>query len=196
MKTEKLNKKMRKTIKRNKRPNKTSKKNKMVRGSGSPFEYRRSTRGLEQIEIPVVILGKGNPSQSSYNNQTLEFNEIKNVVDTKIKTGYQIVCFPMPPDESHSIVVEVTELGVKIVDWGGEENRKQKIPKWYNYTTFIKYLEQKYKKVIYYPIDTDIDEIACERFYTNNGQGGCSEYVHNWINKHIVKEQNKAVIFI
>jgi hypothetical protein len=159
---------------------------------------RKSQRGKPEIEIPVLTLGKGSPVNSGYNNQVLNNTEIKTFVENQIKPGYQIVCLPMPPDQSHSIIVHVLDdNSVMIVDWGGAENRNKKLIKWKNYTRFIKCLEIKYGKgkVTYYPIDNDIYGIACQRYDTNNGQGGCSEYVHNWIKKYIGQEGQNAIIF-
>lgn len=156
---------------------------------------RKSQRGLETINIPVVTLGRGTPAQLSYGNQIVSKEVIKEFVANKIKTGYQIVCLPMPPNESHSIIVEVSRLGVKVVDWGGEQNRRAKGTKWQNYTVFVNYLETKYGRVSYYPLDKSIYQIAYKRYKTNHGQGGCSEYVHNWINKYIGEEGKKAFVF-
>jgi hypothetical protein len=175
-------------------------------GAGSPVNtpiinissIRRSQRGKPTIEMPVLTLGIGSPVNPTYNNQVLADIEIKTFVENQIKPGYQIVCLPMPPDQSHSIIAHVLDdNSVMIVDWGGAENRNKKRIKWKNYTRFIKYLEIKYgkDKVRYYPIDNDIYGIACQRYDTNNGQGGCSEYVHNWINKYIGQEGQNAIIF-
>lgn len=173
-------------------------------GAGSPVNtpiintssIRRSQRGKPTIEIPVLTLGIGSPVNPTYNNQVLADIEIQSFVENQIKPGYQIVCLPMPPDQSHSIVVHVlNKKNVMIVDWGGAENRNKKQKKWVNYTNFIKCLEKIYGKVSYYEIDNDIYGIACQRYDTNNGQGGCSEYVHNWINKYIGKEGQNAIIF-
>ena len=162
---------------------------------------RRSQRGLKKEEIRVVNLGRGSPESPSYNDQTLSESEIKKFVENKIKPGYQVVCFPMPPDESHSIVLElVPGVGSMITDWGGEETRKpQKTKglkkKWHNYVSFIKCLEKTYGTVSYHPVDKEIDKIANERCETNHGQGGCSEYVDNWIKVYIGKGEN-AILFV
>jgi hypothetical protein len=200
MKTKKLKKNITKKSKTH--HNKSSKRIKMMGGTKSAKESsRRSPRGLEIEAISVVNLGRGSPESPSYNDQTLSESQIKKFVETKIKPGYQIVCFPMPPDESHSIVVElVPYVGAMISDWGGEKNRQPKRSakdkkKWHNYIAFIKYLEETYGAVSYYPVDEAIDQIACKRYETNHGQGGCSEYVHNWINVHIGKGK-KAILFI
>lgn len=184
--------KLKKSSQKNKntKHNKTSKKNKMI--GGGPI--RQSQRGLPTITIRVVTLGNGSPANPTYNNQTLNKTDIEWVVANKIKPGYQIVCLPMPPNESHSIIVNVSELGVMIVDWGGEINRTMRQPKWKNYTTFIKCLENTYGKVRYYEIDEDIYGNACERYETNHGQGGCSQYVHNWIHKYIGKQGKNAIL--
>ena len=185
MKTIKLKNKIRKTIKRNKR----SKKYKMTGGNPT----RQSQRGLPQITIRVVTLGRGSPVNPMYNDQTLTEHDINIFVENRIKPGYQIVVLPMPPNESHSILVELTETGVMIVDWGGEKNRTQKIKKWQNYTTFINRLQAKYP-VSYYKTDNSINMMACERDHANNGQGGCSEYVHKWIEKYIGQEGKNAIL--
>ncbi len=184
--------KLKKTLRKNRNHNKTSKKKKMI-GGNPP---RRSQRGLPTIEIPVVTLGTGSPVNNTYNNQTLDEEQIKSVVNEKIKIGYQIVSLPMPPDQSHSIIVEVSELGVMIIDWGGEGNRMMDSPKWENYTRFIQLLENKYGNIRYAEIDKDIYKKAYNRHKTNRGQGGCSEYVHNWINKYIGEEGTIGIIYI
>jgi len=197
MKTKKLKKKF---TKKHKAPDKTrTKLTKMM--EHTKLSSRRSQRGLETQEVRVVNLGKGSPESPSYNDQTLSESEIQKFVKNKIKPGYQVVCFPMPPDESHSIVLElVPGIGSMITDWAGEETRKpQKTKglkkKWHNYVNFIKFLEETYGTVNYHPVDKEIDKIANERCETNHGQGGCSEYVHNWINVHIGKGK-KAILFI
>jgi len=199
MKTIKLKKK---TSKKHKRTIKSGKK--MV--GGAPYKSLKdksvkSVRHSQRLaytdvkEIPVLTLGTGSSEQPNYGNQKLDEYVIKKFIDENIKTGHQIVCLPMPPDESHSIVVNLaSKSSVKIVDWGGEINRKNKGAKWKNYTTFIKKLEEKYGKVSYEPNDPVINEMANERCEINHGQGGCSEYVHNWLKQHFNKE-NRAVIF-
>ena len=162
---------------------------------------RRSPRGLEIEPINVVTLGRGSPESGSYNNQTLIKSKIKEFVENKIKPGYQIVCFPMPPDESHSIFVKFDPcIGIMISEWGGEENRKPRKTKkdkkkWYNYITFIECLEDTYGEVSYYPVDEEINQIAYKRCEENHGQGGCSEYVHSWLDKHICKGK-KAILLV
>jgi N-acetyl-gamma-glutamylphosphate reductase len=156
-------------------------------------QTRQSQRGLPQITIRVLTLGRGSPVNPTYNDQTLTETEIKEFVANRIKPGYQIVVLPMPPDESHSIIVEVTKSGIMIVDWGGEINREQKIKKWKNYTTFIKKL-QAYYPVSYYETDESINIMACERSDANNGQGGCSQYVHKWIEKYIGQDGKNAIL--
>lgn len=169
---------------------------------------RKSKRGLETENIPVLIVGNGNPTQPTYSKQSLSEDYIMKFVMKEINTGYQIVCLPMPPVESHSIIVHVSDSNVKIVDWGGENARLPKVIKksgkidedatfkWQNYVTFVNCLEKKYDtKVSYYPVEEDLYQVACDRYKKNDGQGGCSEYVHNWINKHIGEERNKAIIF-
>jgi len=183
MKTIKLKNKIRKTIKRNKRGKKMT--------GGNPT--RQSQRGLEPITIRVLTLGRGSPVIPTYNHQTLTEDDIEKFVEDKIKPGYQIVVLPMPPDESHSIIVQLTESGIMIVDWGGEKNRRQKIKKWKNYTTFINHLQALYP-VSYYETDESIDNLACERSDANNGQGGCSEYVHEWIDKYIGQKGKNAIL--
>jgi hypothetical protein len=212
MRTIKLKRKIRKNIKRNK----TSRKNKMIRGGSSIIKtpayksVRRSikpsikneqtpsrkpsTRGLPIEILPVVILGKGDPTSYSYNDQILDEFYIKNIVDEKIKPGYQLVTFPMPPSESHSIIVNVSDSIVKIVDWNGQNGRTTTEPKWINYKKFIDYLEEKYGTLTYYPIDGDSKDAADCRYNKNNGQGGCSEYVHTWIEKYIGENGKKAVL--
>jgi hypothetical protein len=200
MKTIKLKKK---PAKRDKRTIKSSKK--MIGGTVSKLLKKKSVKSVRHSqrlaytdieEIPVLILGSGGPEQPTYGNQVLTESVIKKFVDENIIVGYQIVCLPMPPDESHSIVVNlVPRSGVKIVDWGGEANQTEKDAKWKNYTKFINYLKKKYKTLSYEPIDPDIDKIADDRCEINHGQGGCSEYVHNWLKKHF-HEENKGVIFI
>jgi hypothetical protein len=157
---------------------------------------RKSTRGLPIIELNVVIAGRGNPTTIQYGKQILTDKQIEESVD-KIKEagggggGYQIVCLPMPPDESHSIVVDMTQDGVvMIADWGGEKNRSLKSKKWVNYVKFIHHLERAFidRCVKYYPIDDELFERAYERCEENHGQGGCSAYVHSWIEKYIAKE--------
>lgn len=205
MRTVKLNRKIRK----NKRYNKTSKRNKMIRTGGNKRSrvnlstvesQRKSTRGLPQETIHILTLGIGDPTTAGYNNQILTKEYIQSFVDNEIKYGYQIVLFPMPPDESHSILVNLdnnTE-SIMISEWGGEGHRN--IPytnkKWKNYTTFISCLENKFGdgNVNYYENDDEINERACKRSEKNNGQGGCSEYVHKWIEKYIGKGE-KAIIF-
>jgi len=158
-------------------------------------QVRKSSRNLPEENINVVIMGKGDPTQSTYNNQELTIQEIEDIVNNKIKRVNQIVILPMPPNESHSILVMVTKSDVKIVDWGGETNRNQKSPQWKNYINFIKELEKKYGKenVTYEPNDPESNILACKRHSDNNGQGGCSEYVHNWIDRHI--GNGKSIIF-
>lgn len=157
---------------------------------------RKSTRGLPTEILPVVILGKGDPTSYSYNDQILDEFYIKNIVDEKIKPGYQLVTFPMPPSESHSIIVNVSDSIVKIVGWNGQNGRTTTDPKWINYKNFINYLEETYGTSTYYPIDDDIKEEAVVRYNNNNGQGGCSEYVHRWIERYLGEDGKKAVLRI
>ena len=158
---------------------------------------RKSSRGLLEENINVVVMGKGDPTKSTYNEQELTPKDIEDFVNKQIKRGNQIVILPMPPDESHSILVMVLKSSVKIVDWGGETNRTQKSKKWKNYKKFIEQLEIKYGKenVTYEPNDPESNILACKRHSHNNGQGGCSEYVHNWINTHIGKEKSTIFTF-
>jgi len=187
-----LNKKIRKNIKHNK----SSKMNKMI----GCVPTRKSQRGLPAITMRVVTLGNGDPATATYNNQKLNNADIKTFIENKIKPGCQIVRLPIPPDESHSIIVEVfsdlgaSNVGAMIVDWGGESTRHIKTNKWKNYTTFINCLEKKYGKVGYHEIDEGSYETACQRYETNHGQGGCSQYVENWIYKYIGKEGTYAII--
>jgi hypothetical protein len=110
---------------------------------------RKSQRGLPAITMRVVTLGNGDPTTARYNNQKLNNEDIKTFIENKIKPGCQIVRLPIPPDESHSIIVEVfsdlgaSNVGAMIVDWGGESTRHIKTNKWNNYTTFINCLEKK-----------------------------------------------------
>ena len=160
-------------------------------------QVRKSRRGLIEENINVVVMGKGDPTKSTYNEQKLTPNVIEGLVNNQIKKGNQIVILPMPPNESHYILVMVTKSGVKIVDWGGETNRNQKSPQWKNYKNFIAQLEIKYGKenVTYEPNDPESNILACKRHSDNNGQGGCSEYVHNWIDRHIGKEKSTIFTF-
>jgi hypothetical protein len=210
MKTVKLNKK----FKKNKKYNKTGKKQKIMQKGGSPtrkrylreksteepsieersIEHKRSKRGMPTEYIRVLTLGIGNPAVPTYSNQFLSDDVIDKFVVEKIEVGYQIVCLPMPPDESHSIVVHRTDNGVMISDWGGANNRSIKSNKWQNYTTFVRLLEEKYESVNYYEVDSEIDGIACKRHEANNGQGGCSQYVDKWIEKYIGKGE-KTILY-
>jgi hypothetical protein len=157
---------------------------------------KKSTRSLPKENIRVVTLGRGNPAVPGYNKQTLTRCEIETFVNDKIRFGYQIVCLPMPPDESHSFVVQLSKSGdVMISDFGGEKSRYIKSHKWKNYTTFIHLLEIKYRHLKYYSLDLEISEISYKRYKANNGQGRCSEYVHYWIEKYIGKNE-KAILFI
>ena len=158
-------------------------------------QVRKSRRGLPEEKINVLVMGTGGPTKYTYNDQTLTPKYIEDFVDNQIDIGNQIVILPMPPNESHSILVMVTKSGVKIVDWGGETNRNQKSPKWKNYKNFIDKLEKTYGKenVTYEPNEPESNILACKRHTDNNGQGGCSEYVHNWINTHI--GNGKSIIF-
>lgn len=166
---------------------------------------RKSKRGLDAVYLPVLTLGKGDPSVPTYNDQMLSKDVIIEFIANKIKPGYQIVTFPMPPVESHSIIVHVSDSFVKIVDKNGESSRlpkliKKKIDedatiKWKNYVTFVNCLEQKYDtKVSYYPVEEDIHQMACDREKKNDGQGGCSEYVDNWAKRHLGENDTKAVL--
>ena len=156
---------------------------------------RRSQRSLPPRTIPVLTLGNGSPAIPTYNNQMIEPADIESFVKNKINIGYQIVCLPIPPDESHSIIVERLISGVKIVDWGGEETRRITIPKWKNYKTLIDCLEKNYGKIEYYDKDESIHARACIRSNTNHGQGGCSQYVHNWIEKYIGEDGKYAILY-
>jgi hypothetical protein len=208
MRTVKLNRKIRK----NKRYNKTSKRNKMIRKGGTKRSreesiiqsQRKSTRGLPHITIRTISLGNGDPTTSGYNDQTLTKDEIELFVNNQIKPGYQIVCFPMPPDESHSILVNLfnndnNEESILISEWGGERDRnipKKDKNKWLNYTIFIDCLDTRFGRgnVNYYENDDEINQRACRRSDKNNGQGGCSEYVHTWIEKYIGKGENAIIL--
>lgn len=174
--------------------------NKRSRVNVSTVEsQRKSTRGLPQETIRILTLGIGDPTTAGYNNQILTKEYIQSFVDNEIKDGYQIVLFPMPPDESHSILVNLdnnTE-SIMISEWGGKDHRNIRDKKWKNYTTFIKCLETRfggYDSVNYHENDIEINDRACERAKKNNGQGGCSEYVHKWIEKYIGKGE-KAILF-
>lgn len=225
--------KLKKKLQKNIRQNKTSK-NKMIGGNKKRKDgeekakiIRSSERGLPTLTIPVIYLGKGDPTTASYNNQNFGDEDKKDIIPQaveKIQLGYQIVCIPMPPHESHSIIVNmVSDNSVKIVDWGGNQiekqdeiknrineiiNEKQEkiskkklekledeqeklekiVKKWYNYTTFINSLKSKFVRLEYEPKDEDADIQACIRYNTNKGQGGCSEYVHNWLELHVGKD--------
>ncbi len=197
MRTIKLNKK----IQKNKKHNKTGKKHRIMQKGGSRYLEERSInkrprRGEPTENIRVLILGTGNPAIPTYSKQKLSDDTIKEFIDEKIEVGYQIVCLPMPPDESHSIVVKLNDNdnSIMIADWGGKENRFITNKKWKNYTTFIRLLEDKYRSVTYYDVDPDIAEIACKRYKDNNGQGGCSQYVDKWIEKYIGKGE-KTILY-
>jgi len=167
---------------------------------------RKSKRGLDAVYLPVLTLGKGDPAVPTYNDQMLTKDVIIEFIANKIKPGYQIVTLPMPPVESHSIIVHVSDSIVKIVDWGGENARLPKLNeegkidkvetiKWKNYVTFVNCLEEKYDtNVSYYPVEEDIDQMACDREKKNHGQGGCSEYVDNWAKRFLGENDTKAVL--
>jgi hypothetical protein len=166
---------------------------------GGDETTRKSSRGLPSIEIRTLYLGAGTPVIPGYNKQILTKEYIEQFIADKIKPGLQLVCLPMPsisskPSESHSILVEVNESNteVMIVDWAGETAENTKNKEWRNYTKFIKCLREKYGTLNYYEIDNDVYESAMVRCIANNMQGGCSQYVHNWIKKHIAKEDNKG----
>jgi len=207
MKSQKLKKlktNLRKTVTRNK----SSKSSKMTGGT------RKSTRGKPITWIPSLTLGTGSPANfQTYNKQLLTKKDIKDFVEKKIKEGYQQVAMPMPPDESHSIIVHVVEVDgeksiVKIVDWGGKKNKTRKEPKtdptinggkkfdkWFNYTTFIKCLEENYKvKVEYVEInhEEDIYKNAICRY--ERGRGGCSEYLDGWVKQNLTDNGKVAVL--
>ena len=192
MKTIKL-KKTKKTKK-----NKTSRRK--MKGAGkrpreeTPIKsfLKRIFRSSSSITIRDITLGRGEPTSPVYGNQDLSEDQIKEFVEKKIQIGYQKVNIPMPPDEGHNIMVELTSSGnVKILEWNNETDvlKHRTKPgdkrKWNNYMTLIKILTEKYGKVIFYEVDKEIDQHAQCRHDTNNGQGGCSEYVDLWIKKHI-----------
>lgn len=225
-------------LKKNKRQNRTSK-NKMIGGNTkrnndeinesdeSDKIIKRSKRGLPTLTIPVIYLGKGTPITQKYNKQNFGDKGKEHFISEgleKIKPGYQIVCIPMPPHESHSIIVNRgVNDSIKIVEWGGNQMKRQDeikdrineiikekqkkiskknlkeleeeqaeleetVKKWYNYTLFINSLISKFGEVEYEPKDEAADIQACIRFDTDNGHGGCSEYVHNWLELHLGKD--------
>tara|TARA_B110000285_G_scaffold73206_1_gene84401 strand:+ start:797 stop:1435 length:639 start_codon:yes stop_codon:yes gene_type:complete len=191
-KKNKIEKKLRKTL----RCNKHSDMNKIIGGEPP----RRSTRGMQTITIPVLSIGTGNPAMgASYNNQYLEENDIEKFVKKRINNGYQLVTIPMPPHESHSILVNIggttQNLHVLIVDWGGEANRNNKTKKWKNYNQLISYLEKVYGRVEYFQPDPEIDDIASCYHDNNNGQGGCSTYVHKWVDKYIGNNGEIGILY-
>jgi hypothetical protein len=205
----KHNSKMKSNLNSKSKSRKTKKirRNKKKGGMISTPTPRRSTRKLPPLIINVLNLGNGSPESPNYGNKIIDEDEIITFVKTKIDTGYQLVCLPMPPfesipAESHSIIVKLSEDkdDVMIVDWGGEQNRYrsgEEGPHWINYITLINNLEKEYHKLEYYDInnvdDEDIYKLAKQRCHDNNGQGGCSEYVHNWIIKYIGQGKNSIL---
>lgn len=177
------------------------------------FSQRQSKRGKPTIIIPVRTLGTGQPTTSGYGHQELDEDTIREFVNNTIGSGPQVVSLPTPP-ESHSIFVNVDENNnVMISDWGGKKNRMLGINppiqtskkgkkgkkgnkskdfveelKLYNqfrqYSILINCLEEKYNNVSYYPVDHTIYDIANIKHNACNGQGGCSTYMHLWIDKH------------
>jgi len=185
-----------------------------------PSTVRKSTRGKQIEWIPSLTLGLGSPANEGYNKQLLTEDVIQKFVNEKLKEGYQQVAMPMPPDESHSIIVYVEKVKVdgekvevdgeksivKIVDWGGIKNKTRKelkiyptindghiFNKWFNYTTFIKCLEKKYS-VEYVEIDEEEDIYTQAYNRYEKGLGGCSEYLDGWVKQNLTDNGKVAVL--
>jgi hypothetical protein len=112
------------TRKLKRKQRKTSKNNKMKRGGmkrqrsseDTVPEPLRKSRILPSLEIPVVTLGNGSPTSSSYGSIKFTDAQIKDFVNKAITDEVQIVSLPTPPD-THSIIVIVKDDVIQIVDW-------------------------------------------------------------------------------
>lgn len=147
---------------------------------------------IQEIHIPTATLGVGDPTRTTYGRQQLTMDVIETFVHEKIKPGYNIVCLPTPPDDSHTIVVHITDDNrIMIVNWDGEIDRttinktKANKMKWKNYFMLIDCLTRVYGDITYYEVDESVYALALQRHERNNGQGGCSEYVEQWLKKHV-----------
>ena len=209
------------TRKLKRKQRKTSKNNKMKRGgvkrqrsSEDPVpEPLRKSRRLPSLEIPVVSLGNGSPTTSSYGSIKFTDAQIKDFVNKAITAEVQIVSLPTPPD-SHSIIVIVKDDVIQIVDWNydtglahgkeglDEATRKLELSKlktkakkeeqlalyetWRQYTILIEAIETKYsgRPVEFVPIDKSS---AIYKRAKNKSEicrmGGCSEYVYGWLDE-------------
>jgi len=206
--TKKLNKKIKKNRKHN---NKMSRKmSRKIIGAGpsekdehSETDTKKSKKG---IMVKVRSLGNSEPASDSYGKRKFTKEQISTFV-SHLEDGIQIVSLPTPP-QSHSIVVNIVDTAtgkkVMIADWGGEKNRylgkdtfaktgKRKTigkPQWQIYSMLIDALEEQRGSVEYYPVDDEIYAEAAEKHETCSGQGGCSHYMFEWIDKHLIKKED------
>jgi hypothetical protein len=174
------------------------------RGRDSEGAVSKKSKRPETVLITQRVLGNGNPVSDSYGKRKFTKEQITKFVNN-MTPGPQIVSLPTDP-QSHSIFVNIKKgwvSKVMISDWNGAEPRylgkliqkgkKKKTNPWIIYSMLIDELEKNYGNVEYYPVDQAIHTDAAGKHETCNGQGGCSEYMYNWMDKHIIPHGYEAV---
>lgn len=184
-------------------PSETSEEVGKKRGRDSEGAVSKKSKG-----IPIIVrsLGNSEPTSDSYGKRIFTQDQIKTFVDN-FTDGAQTVSLPTYP-QSHSILVniEVQEDDTKkvmIVDWGGRKNwglgkdknkkKRNQYKKWHYYTMLLDAINEKYGPVEYYVIDKVLYLKALFKHDNNNGQGGCSEYLFSWIDKHLIPPEQKPL---
>lgn len=150
-------------------------------------KIRKSQRIRGNIPIQIVEIGE--------NNIPVTDSVLHNYVNCSIIADIpQIISLPIPPSRHAFLVhVKTNEGKIMVSDWGGKTNKTRgtKFKNWRQYSAFIKLLEQKYQLPIeYYDVDIDIKERAEAHHITyknrreQQGSGGCSYYIFEWLDKY------------
>jgi len=154
------------------------------------------------LPIEALILGGGEPASDTYGSKIITSADIQALVN-QIKVGeIYFITIPMPPGESHSIIVCRRPEVVNIIDWNGgitesgiltrylgsdkKADKETKI-KWSYYTNLINCLQKEFCVPIrFLPVDTKsaIYEAAKSKC-TITRMGGCAEYNYGWLDTYV-----------
>jgi len=153
---------------------------------------RRATRrNIKRGGMPITALNLTDRITHPSEDKIIDF-----ITNDLSKTGPNIINIPMPADENdttpefHAILVDIRGETILVSDWGGDRRKNKSRyfydwPKWRTYRVLIESLEQTFgKPVIFANVDSDLYKSAHCKHELHRGQGGCSEYIYNWANRH------------
>jgi hypothetical protein len=192
----------------NKRQRTSPNHNKTVRKkpkSPKPEEEIICKRRKRKTIIPMVELLSRAPKGYISNIPLLNEEDLRRKIKEEIKPGPQFVTVAVSP-KTHTILVNITNEKIYIVDWNGEdvqhlglkyidnEANEDYDENWKNYSQAIQLIQEKYgnRPVEYYPVDEELYDKADKKAEAGGG-GGCAEYVYEWADRYsgVIDQKNQ-----